>query len=75
MFDLRMLKDVKDERCHLYSIFSLLTGKNKKPAQNGIPLLLNLMLRIIEQRIKVQKFPEPAENFSFFFGPPLRSST
>lgn len=65
MFDLQILKDVKHERCNFYSIFSLQTGKNKKLAQNGthgIPLLLNLiMLRIIEQRIKVQKFAEPAE--------------
>ena len=74
MFDLRILKDVKHKRCHFYCIFSLQTGKNKKTAQNGthgIPLLLNLiMLRIIEQRIKVQKFAEPAENFSFLLGPP-----
>ena len=74
MFDLRILKDVKHERCHFYSIFSLQTGKNKKTALNGtygISFFLNLnMLRIIEQRIKVQKFAEPAEKFSFLLGPP-----
>ena len=40
-------------------------GKNKKTAQNGthgIPIILNLiMLGIIEQKINVQKFAEPAE--------------
>ena len=55
MIDLRVLKDVKHERCNFYSIFSFQTVKNKKTAQNGthgISLFLNLiMLRIIEQRI------------------------
>ena len=59
----------------IFTVFFLYKPvKTKKTAQNGthgIPLLLNLiMLRIIEQRIKVQKFAEPAENCSFLLGPP-----
>ena len=57
MFDLRILKDVKHERCHFYSIFSLQTGKNKKTAQNGthgMLFFLNpIMFRIDMTRVRV----------------------